>query len=348
MILVRKIQFAFFCLFGLILLTACDSEPGKKYLGIYYWKTSFKLSEEDKSYLAEIGINKLYLRFFDVDWNPEINLPVPVGDVSIETKSVPEIKIVPAIFITNNTFKQIDVDEITELADNVFKKIKTKHKKLDAKLPDEVQMDCDWSESTKEKYFAFLHSLDESLKTEGISLSATIRLHQVKYYKKTGVPPVDKGVLMFYNMSDISDIKTENSIYNERIAKKYLFNFDEYPLELDVVLPAFSWVVHFRNGKVINLISESNFLNLIDSQDIDILSDNTFSINKNLQVDNYYLLKGDLFRIESVSTEDTKNAAEIISGYLNENITVAFYHFNQEFRNNYDKETIKKVAAFFN
>ena len=35
------------------------------------------------------------VRFFDVDWNPNINSAVPVGDVTIETKKVDDVEIIP-------------------------------------------------------------------------------------------------------------------------------------------------------------------------------------------------------------------------------------------------------------
>lgn len=348
MILIRIIQFTFLCFFVLILLTGCDSEPDKNDLGIYYWKTSFKLSKEDKNYLTETGFNKLYLRFFDVDWNPEISSPVPVGEVSIDTKDVPNIEVIPVVFITNRTLKNIPNSSIAALSQNIHKKIFSKLALFENLSINEIQLDCDWSESSKENYFLLLKSLNTRLDDDGIILSATIRLHQVKYFKKTGVPPVDKGMVMLYNISDVSDINTENSIYNEKVAKKYLVNFDEYPLQLDVVLPAFSWIVQFRNGKIIDLIKGLNIQEVDRHPEISFLSKNTFILNKNIQIDNHFLLKGDLFRIESVSTEDTKRAAEIVSDYLKENVTVAFYHFNKEFENNYDKETIEEIISFFN
>ena len=79
-------------------------------------------------------------------------------------------------------------------------------------------------------------------------LSATIRLHQVKYYKQAGIPPVDRGMLMFYNMGKLNALTAENSIYNSNDAAGYIETVDDYPLKLDLALPAFSWAVHFRNS----------------------------------------------------------------------------------------------------
>ncbi len=73
-----------------------------------------------------------------------------------------------------------------------------------------LQIDCDWTTKTAPKYFYFLQQIREKLDAHEdggtfaslAMLSATIRLHQVKYPEKSGMPPVDKGVLMFYNMGE--------------------------------------------------------------------------------------------------------------------------------------------------
>lgn len=54
---------------------------------------------------------------------------------------------------------------------------------------------------------------------------------------------------MCYNISDIKNPGTENSIFTEGEARKYFTNINKYPLPLDIALPAFSWAVVYRNGK---------------------------------------------------------------------------------------------------
>jgi hypothetical protein len=49
----------------------------------------------------------------------------------------------------------------------------------------------------KDNYLKFIAVFKKLSKKK---LSATIRLHQVKYFKKTKIPNVDSGVLMYYNM----------------------------------------------------------------------------------------------------------------------------------------------------
>ena len=104
----------------------------------------------------------------------------------------------------------------------------------------EIQFDCDWTQSTKEKYFKFLRHFRQLQNDPTFQLSATIRLHQIKFANQTGVPPVNRGMLMFYNMADLESIKTPNSILDLEVAHQYIDSQTTYELPLDFALPIFS------------------------------------------------------------------------------------------------------------
>lgn len=133
-------------------------------------------------WLEENKIKKIYLRFFDVDWNPNINAAVPVGDVSIETKKIDDIEVIPVVFITNRTLVSLPDSLITELAQNIYKKILAKLSLFDNQNIKEIQLDCDWTETTKEKYFNLIEQLKKETLSNNTDITATIRLHQVKFF----------------------------------------------------------------------------------------------------------------------------------------------------------------------
>ena len=58
---------------------------------------------------------------------------------------------------------------------------------------------------------------------------------------------------MYYNMGVIG-ASDENSIYDEKIAHRYIASLHNYSLPLSIALPVFSWGVHIRNHQVTNLI----------------------------------------------------------------------------------------------
>ena len=88
----------------------------------------------------------------------------------------------------------------------------------------ELQIDCDWTESTRDKYFHLLSTLRNELERNKQIISATIRLHQVKYAAITGIPPVHRGMLMYYNMGKIN-ATDNNSVYDKKIAEKYISSY---------------------------------------------------------------------------------------------------------------------------
>ncbi len=220
---------------------------------MYFWKTNLSFTDDDKAFLKEHAVKKLYVRYCDVGLRDE--QAVPIAPIEIDTLSTRGLAIVPVIYIKNEVFEDIATVQrfgSTEtLSENVAKYIEQINKYYHLTVS-EVQFDCDWTLNTKEYYFNFLKLFKEQ--NPEFRLSATIRLHQVKYKDDTGVPPVDYGVLMYYNMDKITATGA-NSIYNRATAKRYISSLKSYPLQLNIALPMFSWGVHSVRGEVVNLVS---------------------------------------------------------------------------------------------
>ena len=332
----------------MVLFGSCS--PGRKggvTRAVYFWKTNFALSESDKSWLEGNKISRIYLRLFDVDWNPAIKQAVPVAEISVLQHTAGKYEIVPVVFITNRTLINVPDSGIGELAGNIIKKIKAKEVYFAPVRFNEIQMDCDWSGNTKDKYFLLLNILKKSIKPAG--LSATIRLHQVKYYRKTGVPPVDRGMLMFYNMGDVTKISTSNSIFDEETARNYLYNFDVYPLTLDVVLPAFSWAAVYDNGRLVNLINEITAGQLTANKDYKKIAENQYICRTDNAINGIQVKANSILKIEEVSPDITEKSASMIAKYIhNERPAAAIYYFNQNMVRNYDKKKIENIYSHFN
>lgn len=329
---------------------SCSNKSNKEISrGVYFWKTNFSLSASELNWIKETEIKRLYVKFFDVDWNPNSNKAVPVGDVSIETKKIDGVEIIPVVFITNRTLVNLPDSLISELSNNIYKKIFAKLRLFQTPTTKEIQLDCDWTETTRDKYFNLIEHIKQLTQRDKIEITATIRLHQVKFFNKTGVPPIKRGMLMFYNMSDVSEMRTKNSIFDKDIAKSYLVNFDKYLIELDVVLPAFSWACLFRNGKLKNLIND------IKAKDLDTNSSfikedkNIFRAIKESFVKGNYILTGDYLRTEETDLETTLNAAELISPHIkSQKLTISIYRLSKDVIKNYGKDQFKDLVDCFN
>ena len=278
-----------------------------------------------------------------MDWDASAGEPLPLAEVILDTTGLEDITIIPAIFITNRSLKNYPLEKMEDLGMHILNKIF----EIKQDIP-EIQMDCDWTGSTKEKYFRLLNFFKKNLSKKNIKLSATIRLHQVKYFDRTGVPPVDKGMLMFYNTGEVQDPITENSILDISTAKNYLQNFKIYPLELDVALPIFSWGVLFRNGKMIKLITNLREDDLQDESRFLKKDKNHFQVIKSTYIDGRYLYQDDEIRLEVVKLEQLKMAGQILKTAIPTNdLTISFYHLDTETIKHYPYEDLQNICNIF-
>jgi hypothetical protein len=327
----------------LFFLTSCTSNKKEITPAFYHWQTNFSLTQSEKDYLHNFSVKKLYVKFFDVDWNGKMQEPLPVAEVILDTTDLEKIEIIPTIFITNRSLKNYPLEKMDLLGRNILEKIFSIKKNVR-----EIQIDCDWSETTEEKYFQLLRFFKKEIQTKNIQLSATIRLHQIKYFKRTGVPPVDRGMLMFYNVDNVKDYKTKNSILDLEVAKKYFFNFENYPLELDVVLPIFSWGVLYRGGGMMKLINNLRADDMADDLFFLRTDELHFEVIKSTYLHGRYLYEGDIIRLETVPLETLKMSAELLNSKIkNPNVTISFYHLDTTTIKHYPYENLEEVIDLF-
>ncbi len=322
----------------IILSGSCQQKHEKVYRSFYFWKTTMVFSEAENTKLQSLHIEKIYTRFFDVDYN---NKPVTSGIINIR-KLPCNVSLIPVVYITNNTLR--NTIETDELADHICALIK---KILYAQSVNvyEIQMDCDWTLETKEKYFTLLKKIQHHF--PGKVLSCTIRLHQVKYSEKTGIPPVQRGMLMFYNMGDLKNNLT-NSIYNEKDAKKYVTYIKKYPLALDVALPLFSWIKQYRFGKLTGLISQISPEELSKNENFREEPKGNYSVIKNIILHGEFFQAGDKLVPEEISAETAVKAAKLVNKYLTtDTCSVILYHWNPVNKNQHDNSSIEEIYSVF-
>lgn len=296
--------------FALIVFSYNKTQKKDIQISFYSWENSFE----------EQNINeKLYIKVLDVNFSTKLEL------LKTNIKDVPK-NFIPVIYITNETMKNVDYSLVSKAILETLKNYKF----------DEIQIDCDWSLSTRSNYFNLLEDLKEKLNK---TISATIRLHQIKYYAKTGIPPVDYGVLMYYNMSNIGDFNTKNSILDNEIAKKYHYNFDVYPLKLKLALPLYSQAIQFREEKAISLfegVEEKDFNN-----DFEKLENNRYKVLNSHYFKGRYIYKDDIFRLENSNEQDIKIALkDFLDLSKNRYDEVIFYTL--KYKNKYDLNNLIK------
>lgn len=329
-----------FLIFFVFLVIAC-SKNDKPIIAFYYWKTVFKLSETEKEVLKYNNVEKLYIRYFDIGLNPSTSEPIPVSPIHFQ-ENVNKFDIVPVVFIQNKVMlkSNVDIEDLAEKTLHLVNEINTKNR-INCR---QIQIDCDWTLASKENYLKFI---EQFKKLSHKKLSATIRLHQVKYFKRTKIPNVDSGVLMYYNMGTIA-YDSVNSIYDHEIAERYLKSLKKYSLHLDIALPIYSWAIHIRNQKVIGLRSKLNVIQLKKDKNFEQINAIFFKVKKSNYKNGFFYEEGDMLKIEAISAKDLKMMGE----ELNENVAntpkeIIFYDLDEFNLKNYEKNIFKQVVSCF-
>lgn len=326
----------------------CSCKHQKCQRSFYYWQTVFHLSEAEKDYINDLNISKLYIRFFDVDWDETENTLLPVAKIKFSEKIHPNCEVVPVVYIVNRALQKSNHSSMPDLASKIYKQIVHISSCNQIKF-NEIQLDCDWTEGTRSNFFTLLHSLKVNMDKENIVLSTTIRLHQVKYKNITGIPPVERGMLMYYNMGKISADLSNNSIYNANDAEKYTAYLSDYPLTLDIALPAYSWGIHIRYDKVLDLLNNMNVADFDRNFNFTQLNQNKYIATKSCFFKGSYFIKGDIVKVEEISPKLCCSAAHQLTDNLKKNNrTIAIFHLDSLIISNYEKKDFEKVFDIFN
>lgn len=318
----------------------------------YYWKTGFEADEsQTESLIRSMGINHFYIRIMDVDWSERLHMPVPVSPLNTDNIPVAMTRLdyTPVVFITNKSFLKTDetgcdslAQKVARYVNRIMQQMRTTDSATGVRTSvEEIQIDCDWTATTKTKYFRFLRRLKEQFPNK--QLSATIRLYPYKYPQKMGVPPVDKGILMCYNLGRIDHADTRNSVFDLEELQLYLRD-KKYALPLDIALPLFGWYAWFR-GPVFKGIIYDNELS-INNPVFEKTGASTFRVRQDTELSNKYLREGDVLRSELPAEADLIKAAQLLKTKIPGIKSVAFFHWNEPVIHQYEN-TIQRIYRLF-
>ena len=281
-----------------------DDPPATR--AFYFWRTTFRLSAIERRALAELHVARLYVRAFDVDWDgaPELR-----GVIDPVERAPDGVEIVPVVFVRDDVLRRADRAPLA-------RELWTRARALAVQLgrePRELQLDCDWTDATRDAYFDLIRRVRAEAK---IAITATIRLHQIKYRERTGVPPIDRGTLMFYNMGRFSADADARAIFDAASAEKYLARVASYPLPLDVALPIWSWAVHVRDERVIGLMQSTDPDELAAVPFLARGDDGRYVAREDAFLHGTLLRAGDVLKIEVTGPAETRAAAAMIADRL--------------------------------
>jgi hypothetical protein len=256
----KQIVKVLFLLIGVAVFTGCgdcsnisNANYCIKHNSIYYWKTVFELDSADSSFLQKHDIDRIYLRMFDVATEPDLlngtSQIVPIATTKFVSPIPNNIEIVPVAYITIDALRAMVGREI-EFASLIVERLLVMSSYNECGDIKEIQLDCDWTSTTKDSYSKLCKVVKDSLSTKGVDFSITVRLHQLQ----EPPPPADKGVLMIYNTGALKNPETSNSILHIDDVKPYIKR-TQYAIPLDYAFPVFGWGVKFENNKFASIVS---------------------------------------------------------------------------------------------
>ncbi|MEX8549220.1 MAG: hypothetical protein V5804_16590 [Mucilaginibacter sp.] len=310
----------------------------------YYWKTSYQLNQNELQALNLFHSKKLYIRMMDVDLDENGALPVPISPVVFKEKLPDTLALVPVVFVVNRALQNLSKPQLDKLSAQILYFVNGKVKQAGKNSFDELQIDCDWTASTRDNYFYLLHQIKALLQPKHQQLSVTLRLHQLKNQKSSGIPPANRVLLMCYNMGNLRKYGRQNSILELAELKKYLNeNLKNYPLPADVALPLFSWAVAFRNKQYIGISKRLTETTLQNQANFTRLNPDFYVVKTALP--NYGLQPGDEIRWENIPPEKLQEVSRYLSGYLKpEPLNLIFFHLDAPLFKKYSDEELEKTA----
>ena len=279
--------------------------------------------------------------------NDENGNPAPVSPIVFKSHLPDTLRIVPVVFIVNDILKNMDTTQLKILSGHIIHYIDSKIQQAGKKDYTELQIDCDWTMTTRDNYFFLLNQISKTTAARHQTLSSTLRLHQLKNQSSSGIPPVGRVMLMCYNMGNLRKYGNQNSILELSELKKYLGqNLSDYPLAVDIGLPLFSWAVAFRNKQYSGISKKLNYTLLNDENQFKFIGKNLYRAI--IDLPEYGLLNGDEIRWETVSDNDLNQAAAYISPFLKtDSLTVIYFHLDNDLINTYPYAALEKTTALF-
>lgn len=335
-----------------VLLIACGRESKTLQApSFYYWQLEHT-PPLPMAQLEAMDAQHFYIKLMDIEWSIKENLPIPKASLQLTPNLKPlfEKKFTPCFYIQNEVFLNADSATSADFAQKIFDVFTHKINqivstyKLDnnavVTAVQEVQIDCDWTAKSKDQYFYFLSQLKKQLSRT--TLSVTLRLYPYKYPQLMGIPPADKAILMCYNMDNIKQFKTNNSIYDIDVLKQYITQPNTYPIAIEAALPIYGWYVWFRNQQYKGILYAPEFKQLTTSA-MPNMPHHYLVTQESASTDRLFRY-GDVLRLEQPDTTALIEGALWLRKQIPELRNIHYFYIEKDNINYYEK-TIQHIQS---
>lgn len=286
------------CCLSIAMLISCNPKKEKQNRSFCFWKTAFELSSADNRMMNQMGVNHLYIRYFDVDWNPYEKEALPVGTINTYwySSDLKNISFTPCVYITNTVMENASEQQLNELAGRVRSRIESilaeqsDRYKNQAGGPYEeyhfsdIKINKDSLKRVKDSVETFsIKEFENKISEIVIDCDWTEKTKDkyflfLKHLQELNTKHTISATLRLWQYKDretsgIPPVKkcllmcynlnspAQYNIKNSICSVDELKKYikdDTYPISLDVALPIFNSAVIFRNGSFKGMISNVN------------------------------------------------------------------------------------------
>lgn len=331
------LRFLFLFLSSLFLF-GCSSSSAPA-LSFYLWKTRAAANPDEVRLWRDLQPRRAYIRLFDIDMEAAAGRPRPVAHFQRAEHALKPEAWIPVVFITNRTMAAMDYAAADKLAERLLREVFFVVEQQAMPAPQGLQIDCDWTASTRAAYFHLLKRLKAKLDTHPgqfagtPELSATIRLHQVRDQATMGVPPVDRGALMVYQTSSALDLEGPRSILDLGLVSGYLRPGARYPIPLDVALPIFYWTLHYNaDGRFLGILRQTG-LNLAQHPHLKSVPESAFRYvaSADFLIGETRIKRADYLKSERIQLEELQQLSDLLAERLAQPPReLIFFHFDTQ------------------
>lgn len=336
---ISKSWLSFLCL----LLLSCGDERNEQKWAAHHLKSTVSLGAEDLRIMDQFHLERLYVRYFDIEWENQKILPT--HGVKWKTSLRIEAEIVPFIKIHNAVLNRLNDSISMELAAFSYARIERINQEQQIEIK-EIQIHADFTPENQSAYFNFLNLFKQICERDGIELSVGLHVSHFSNTNQTQIPPAHRLMLMVMNTGDRADWQEQNSILHPSHHVFEQVHFDPIQIPVDWSFPLYSWVLQYRDDTLIKVHSAWDSQTLGDSL-FKRINENTFvagtdTFCEDKQGRKAEIKKADHFRFEMVHPETWKEIQiKLAAAGLKSPQFISIYHYNPDEFRNLDSEVIQ-------
>ncbi|MFZ4544487.1 MAG: hypothetical protein ACOYOA_10585 [Saprospiraceae bacterium] len=313
-------------------------------MSFYYAKSTLDLSKQEEQILLENPKSPLYFHLMDVVWDSDKQFAIPTAQIRLE-KSLPQfLTIVPVVNIANEVFEHINSADADGLAQMIAKRIEDKLMEGNGVVNpiQSLQLDCDWTPETKDRYFVFIQSLANSF---DFPITVSVRLHQIKFKEKMGIPPVKRVMLFYFNSGELNESKTRNVYSDSAFPNDFLSQIEQYPMPMDLGILLFGCGQIKRNDKIIHLLDNLSKEDLTDNLIFEQISPTDFKVLDDITLKNFRCVSGDNIHLETIENNQLSSTCAALAPHLKrEKRNICFYQLDDVLLKNYPNGFLKGLV----